>query len=46
MDARYALTSKLQAFVYLDAPGFGLAGRKDLSGTAQAGPAYALGNST
>lgn len=46
MNATYALTPELQAFVYLDAAGFGLTGRKDLSGTAQAGLAYAVGNST
>ena len=41
----YAISEDWQAFAYLDAGGFGLSGEKDLSGTAQAGIAYALGNS-
>ena len=41
----YAISEDWQAFAYLDAGGFGLNGEKDLSGTAQAGIAYALGNS-
>ena len=45
MMATYAINEDWQAFAYLDAGGFGLAGERDLSGTAQAGIAYALGNS-
>ena len=45
MNASYAFNPDWQAFVYLDAGGFGLNGQRDLSGTAQAGIAYALGNS-
>ena len=45
MLATYALSEDWQAFAYLDAGGFGLAGERDLTGTAQAGIAYALGNS-
>ena len=41
----YAISEDWQAFAYLDAGGFGLSGEQDLSGTAQAGIAYALGNS-
>ena len=41
----YAISEDWQAFAYLDAGGFGLSGERDLSGTAQAGIAYALGNS-
>ena len=41
----YAISEDWQAFAYLDAGGFGLNGEQDLSGTAQAGIAYALGNS-
>ena len=41
----YAISEDWQAFAYLDAGGFGLSGSQDLSGTAQAGIAYALGNS-
>ena len=40
------LSSAWQAFVYADVAGFGLAGEKDMSGNAQAGTAYAVGNST
>ncbi|WP_392351874.1 hypothetical protein [Parasynechococcus sp.] len=46
MQATYAFSPDWQAFVYADAAGFGLAGKKDLSGNAQAGIAYAVGNST
>lgn len=46
MHATYAFSPDWQAFVYADAGGFGLAGEKDLSGNAQAGFAYAVGNST
>ena len=46
MHATYAFSPDWQAFVYADAAGFGLAGKKDLSGNAQAGIAYAVGNST
>ncbi|MGB1622146.1 MAG: hypothetical protein ACPHAS_05705 [Synechococcus sp.] len=46
MQATYAFSPDWQAFVYADAAGFGLAGDKDLSGTAQAGVAYSIGNST
>jgi len=46
MHATYAISPDWQAFVYADAGGFGLAGEKDLSGNAQAGIAYAVGNST
>lgn len=45
MMATYAFNKEWQAFAYLDAGGFGLSGETDLSGTAQAGIAYALGNS-
>lgn len=45
MMATYAISNDWQAFAYLDAGGFGLAGERDLSGTAQVGIAYALGNS-
>ena len=45
MMATYAFNNDWQAFAYLDAGGFGLAGERDLSGTAQVGIAYALGNS-
>ena len=41
----YAISEDWQAFAYLDAGGFGLSGEQDLSRTAQAGIAYALGNS-
>lgn len=41
----YAISKDWQAFAYLDAGGFGLSGERDLSGTAQVGIAYALGNS-
>ena len=42
MHATYTFSPEWQAFVYADAAGFGLAGYKDLSGTAQAGVAYAI----
>ena len=45
MMATYAFNNDWQAFAYLDAGGFGLAGERDLSGTAQVGLAYALGHS-
>ena len=45
MLASYALSENWQAFAYLDAGGFGLSGERDLTGTAQVGIAYALGNS-
>ena len=45
MFGTYAISEDWQAFAYLDAGGFGLSGEQDLSGTAQAGIAYALGNS-
>ena len=45
MLATYSISEDWQAFAYLDAGGFGLAGERDLTGTAQAGIAYALGNS-
>ena len=45
MMATYAISEDWQAFAYLDAGGFGLSGETDLSGTAQVGIAYALGNS-
>ena len=45
MFGTYAISEDWQAFAYLDAGGFGLSGNQDLSGTAQAGIAYALGNS-
>ena len=46
MHTTYAFNPDWQAFVYLDAAGFGLSGQQDLSGTAQAGIAYSIGNST
>ena len=45
MMTTYAISEDWQAFAYLDAGGFGLSGETDLSGTAQVGIAYALGNS-
>jgi len=45
MFGTYAISEDWQAFAYLDAGGFGLSGSQDLSGTAQAGISYALGNS-
>ena len=46
MHAAYTFSPECQTFVYADAARFGLAGHKDLSGTAQAGVAYAVGEST
>ena len=46
MQTTYAFSDQWQAFLYLDAAGFGVSGRRDLSGTAQAGISYTLGNST
>ena len=46
MNAIYAFNDRWQAFVYLDAAGFGVSGQQDMSGTAQAGIAYTIGNST
>jgi hypothetical protein len=46
MHTTYAFNPDWQAFGYLDAAGFGLSGQQDLSGTAQAGIAYSIGNST
>jgi hypothetical protein len=46
MHTTYAFNPDWQAFVYLDAAGFGLSGQQDLSSTAQAGIAYSIGNST
>ena len=34
MHATYAFSPEWQAFLYADAAGFGLAGHKDMSGTA------------
>ncbi len=45
MQVTYAMSPEWQAFMRLDAGGFGLSGKKDLSGTAQAGLAYTVGNS-
>ena len=45
MFGTYAISEDWQVFAYLDAGGFGLSGSEDLSGTAQAGIAYSLGNS-
>jgi hypothetical protein len=45
LQANYALSDRWQLFANLDAAGFGVGGNKDLSGTAQAGIAYALGHS-
>jgi len=46
MQTTYAFSDQWQAFLYLDAAGFGVSGRRDLSGTAQAGISYTIGNST
>jgi hypothetical protein len=40
------LSPKLRAFARGDIAGFGLAGAQDLSGNAQLGLGYAVGNST
>ncbi len=45
MNTTLALGEDWQAFVAMDAGGFGLNGKQDLSGTVEAGLAYALGNS-
>jgi hypothetical protein len=45
MNTTVALGEDWQAFLAMDAGGFGLNGKQDLSGTVEAGLAYALGNS-
>ena len=45
MNTTVALGEDWQAFLAMDAGGFGLNGKRDLSGTVEAGVAYALGNS-
>ena len=45
MNTTLALGEDWQAFLGMDAGGFGLNGKQDLSGTVEAGVAYALGNS-
>jgi hypothetical protein len=45
-QASLFLTPTLRAFVRADIGGFGMAGSRDLSGNAQVGFGYALGNST
>jgi hypothetical protein len=45
MNTTVALGEDWQAFLAMDAGGFGLNGKQDLSGTIEAGLAYALGNS-
>lgn len=45
MNTTVALGKDWQAFLAMDAGGFGLNGKQDLSGTVEAGVAYALGNS-
>ena len=45
MNTTLALSEDWQAFLGMDAGGFGLNGKRDLSGTIEAGVAYALGNS-
>ena len=45
-QASVFLTPRLRAFGRLDIGGFGLAGSRDLSGNAQLGLGYAVGNST
>ena len=45
MNTTIALSEEWQAFLGMDAGGFGLNGKQDLSGTVEAGVAYALGNS-
>jgi hypothetical protein len=45
MNTTVALGEDWQAFLAMDAGGFGLNGKHDLSGTIEAGLAYALGNS-
>ena len=46
MNAIYAINDQWQVFTYLDMAGFGVSGKEDMSGTAQAGIAYTIGNST
>jgi len=45
-QATYFLSPRLRAFGRADIGGFGLAGARDLSGNAQLGVGYAVGNST
>lgn len=45
-QASVFLAPRLRAFARADVGGFGLAGEKDLSGNAQVGLGYAVGNST
>jgi hypothetical protein len=45
-QATYFLSPRLRAFGRADIGGFGLAGSRDLSGNAQLGLGYAIGNST
>ena len=45
MNTTLALGEDWQAFLGMDAGGFGLNGKKDLSGTVEEGVAYALGHS-
>ena len=45
MNTTLALGEDWQAFLGMDAGGFGINGKQDLSGTVEAGVAYALGNS-
>jgi hypothetical protein len=45
-QATVFLAPRLRAFARADIGGFGLSGRRDLSGNAQVGLGYAIGNST
>jgi hypothetical protein len=45
-EATLFLSPRLRAFVRADLGGFGLAGAQDLSGNAQVGLGYAIGNNT
>ncbi len=45
LQVAYAMSPEWHAFMRLDAGGFGLSGKKDLSVIAQAGLAYTVGNS-
>ena len=45
-QATVFLSPRLRAFARADIGGFGLSGRRDLSGNAQVGLGYAIGNST
>lgn len=45
-QASVVLTPRLRAFARADIAGFGLSGSRDLSGNAQLGIGYAIGNST